>query len=119
MLLSRKPSCPGGYVLRESYLSKSGKCVATRCVRKTGIMRGKSSEKTARLLKKADERALHALHLSKKAELNVPMNCPKGMTMRRGYTRRSYNRRTGIHVRHGLTRPGCIKTRGKQIKNKE
>jgi hypothetical protein len=119
MLLSRKPSCPGGYVLRESYRSKSGKCVTARCVRKTGIMRGKSSEKTARLLKKADERASHALHLSKKAELNIPMNCPKGMTMRRGYTRRSYNRRTGIHVRHGLTRPGCIKTRGKQIKNKE
>jgi hypothetical protein len=118
MAVSRKPSCPGGFILRESYRSKSGKCVAARCVRKTGIMSGKSSNRTARLLKKADERALHALRLSKKAGLNVPMNCPKGMTMRRGYTRRSYNRRTGIHVRHALARPACIKTRGKQIKNK-
>jgi hypothetical protein len=119
MAVSRKPLCPGGYVLRESYRSKSGKCVSARCIRKTGIMRGKSSNRTVRLLKKSTERASRALRLSKRAGLNVPTNCPKGMTLRKGYTRRSYNRKTGTHVRHALTAPGCIKTRGKQIKNKE
>lgn len=109
----RKPSCPGGHVLRESYHSKSGKLVKARCIRKTGIIRGKSSEKAERLLKKASMRAQHALRLSKKAGLPTPSRCYKGMTLRRGYTRRSYNRKNNTHVRHALVNPGCIKTRGK------
>jgi hypothetical protein len=35
------------------------------------------------------------------------------MTLRVGYTRKSYNRKAGVHVRHALVAPGCIKTRGK------
>jgi hypothetical protein len=116
MVVSRKPSCPSGHILRESYISKSGKRVSARCIRKTGLMRGKSSEKTVRLLKKASMRAMHALRLSKKAGLPTPQRCPRGMTLRKGYTRRSYNRKTGTHVRHALTHPGCIKTRGKSSK---
>lgn len=116
---SKKPSCPSGYILRESYKAKSGKRVSARCIRKTGLMRGKSSEKTARLLEKAAQRANHALRLSKKAGLPTPSHCPKGMTLRRGYTRRSYNRKIGTHVRHALARPVCVKTRGKSgSKNK-
>jgi hypothetical protein len=109
----RKPSCPGGQVLRESYHSKSGKLVRARCIRKTGLMRGKSSEKTVRLLKNASMRAQYALRMSKKAGLPIPSKCSKGMILRRGYTRRSYNRKNRTHVRHALVSPGCIKTRGK------
>ena len=113
MAITRKPSCPKGHVLRESYHSKSGKLVKARCVRKTGLMRGKSSNKTARLLKKASNRANHALRLSKKAGLPTPSRCRKGMTLRRGYTRASYNRKNSTHVSRALVSPGCIKTRGK------
>lgn len=113
MAITRKPSCPSGHILRESYHSKSGKLVRARCVRKTGLMRGKSSEKTARLLKKASQRATQALRLSKKAGLPTPSRCRKGMTLRKGYSRRSYNRKNSTHVKHALVNPGCIKTRGK------
>jgi len=113
MTITSKPSCPGGHVLRESYHSKSGKLVKARCIRKTGIMRGKSSEKAERIIKKASMRAQHALRLSKKAGLPTPSRCHKGMTLRRGYTRRSYNRKNNTHVRHALVNPGCIKARGK------
>jgi len=113
MAVSKKPSCPSGYILRESYKTKSGKHVSARCIRKTGLMRGKSSEKTARLLKKASQRASHALRLSRKFGLPIPYHCPKGTTLRRGYTRRSYNRKLGTHVKHALMHPACIKTRGK------
>jgi hypothetical protein len=113
MAVSKKPSCPSGYILRESYKTKSGKRVSARCIRKTGLMRGKSSEKTVRLLKKASQRASHALRLSRKLGLPIPYHCPKGTTLRRGYTRRSYNRKLGTHVKHALMHPACIKTRGK------
>ena len=116
---SSKPYCPSGRILRESYKTKSGKRVPARCIRKTGIFRGKSSEKTTRILIKASQRAKYALRLSKKAGLPTPSHCPKGMTLRRGYTRRSYDRRVGTHVRHGLIHPGCIKTRGKKQTQKQ
>jgi hypothetical protein len=116
MGITRKPSCPGGHVLRESYRSKSGKLVKAMCVRKTGLMRGKSSVKREYFLKKASQRANHALRMSKKAGLHIPSKCRKGMTLRRGYTRRSYNRKNSTHVRRALVSPGCIKTRGKSGK---
>jgi hypothetical protein len=112
MPISKKPYCPSGYILRESYLSKLGKRISARCIRRTGLMRGKSSEKKIHLLKIADQRAKHALQLSKKAGLPTPMHCPKGMTFRKGYTRRSYNRKIGTHVKHALAHPTCIKKYG-------
>ena len=113
MALSKKPSCPSGYILRESYKTKAGKCVSARCIRKTGLMRGKSSEKTTRLLKKASQRASHAQQLSRKLGLPIQYHCPKGTIQRRGYTRRSYNRKLGTHVKHALMHPACIRARGK------
>jgi hypothetical protein len=118
MPISRKPSCPSGHVLRESYHSKSGKTVKARCIRKTGVFRGKASEKADMMRSKATSRAKMASRMSHKAGLRVPSRCPKGMTLRAGYTRRSYNRKAGTHVRHALTAPGCIKTRGKKSGSK-
>jgi len=113
MAISKKPSCPSGHILRESYRAKSGKRVSARCIRKPGLLRGKSSEKTVRLLKKASQRASYARRLSKKLGLPISYHCPKGTTLRQGYTRRSYNRKVGTHVKHALMHPVCIKTRGK------
>ena len=115
MSVSRKPSCPTGYILRDSYQSKSGKCVSSRCIRKTGLLPGKSSERTARILKKATMRAMTARRMSIKRDKSVRTNCPKDKILRSGYARRSYDRITGLrgHYRHALVAPGCITKRGK------
>jgi hypothetical protein len=105
--ISRKPSCPGGMTLRESYIAKSGKRVSARCVRKTGLMRGKSSERMYRMLARASMRAAAASMRAAAAGIHVPKRCPKGMTLRAGYTRKSYTRKTGA-----LVTPKCIPTRG-------
>ena len=115
MSVSRKPSCPSGYILRDAYPSKSGKCVSSRCIRKTGLLPGKSSERTEELIKKDTMRAMSARRMSVKQDLIVRTNCPKDKILRSGYTRRSYDRRTGLrnHYRHALVAPGCITKRGK------
>ena len=115
MSVSRKPSCPTGYILRDSYQSKSGKCVSSRCIRKTGLLPGKSSERTEALIKKATMRAMTARRMSIKRDKSVRTNCPKDKILRSGYTRRSYDRITGLrgHYRHALVAPGCITKRGK------
>jgi len=112
-LKSKKPGCPSKYILRESYKSGSGKLVSARCVKKTGLLPGvKYINRKLKLLKKAKELSQYALTLSKKKHLSLRQRCPEGMTLRSGYTRKSYTRKKGTHVRHGLIPPGCIKTRG-------
>lgn len=105
--ISRKPSCPGGMILRESYIAKSGKRVSSRCVRKTGLMRGKSSDRMSRMLARANMRATAASMRAAVAGIHVPKRCPKGMTLRAGYTRKSYTRKKDT-----LVAPKCIPTRG-------
>ena len=48
-----------------------------------------------------------------KRDKSVRTNCPKDKILRSGYTRRSYDRRKGTHVRHALVAPNCITKRGK------
>jgi hypothetical protein len=112
---SIKPSCPANYILRNSYKTASGKCSQTRCIRKTGLLKGKSSEKAERSFKASKERSKKALKMSIKRNLNVNTRCNTGQVLRRGYTRRSYNRKKGAqtHYRHSLIAPGCIIKRGK------
>jgi len=113
MPITRKPSCPSNYVLRDSYKTASGKCAQPRCVRKTGIIKGKSSERAEKSFKDAKTRSIKARRMSLKRGLNVDTRCNKGNILRRGYTRRSYNRKTGKHYRQALVAPGCITKRGK------
>lgn len=113
MAVSRKPSCPSGHIIRESYRSKSGKVVHARCIRKTGVFRGKASNKAAMRRTKAAESAKMAARMSHKAGLHVPTRCPPGMTLRAGYTRHSYTRKSGTRVHHALAAPACITRRGK------
>ena len=113
MSVSKKPSCPSGHVLRESYRSKSGKVVRARCIRKTGIFPGKASEKAAMRKSRAAARATMAARMSARAGFPVPSRCPTGMTLRAGYTRRTYTRKSGSRVHSSLAHPACIPRRGK------
>ena len=107
-------NCPKGKILRKSYKSQSGKRVNAKCITKTGIFNGKSADRQKQLIKAAAQRANTAVKLSKIAHLPIPKDCDKGKTLRKGYTRKAYTRKTGIAVRSALIQPGCIKTRGKQ-----
>jgi hypothetical protein len=113
MPISIKPSCPIGYVLRDSYKTSSGKCSQSRCVRKSGLLKGKSSVRAEKSFKKAKERSKKALKMTIKRGLHVNTRCNIGQILRRGYNRRSYDRKKGTHVRHTLVAPGCITKRGK------
>lgn len=113
MSVSKKPSCPSGHVLRESYRSKSGKVVRARCIRKTGIFPGKASEKAALRKSQAAARATMAARMTARAGFPVPSRCPPGMTLRAGYTRRTYTRKSGSRVHSSLAHPACIPRRGK------
>lgn len=113
MPISRKPSCPSGYILRDSYKTISGKCTPSRCIRKAGLLPGKSSEKAKKSIERAKMRSNVALRMSKRRGLSINTKCSNNQTLRQGYRRMSYNRRTGKHYRHALVAPGCIKKRGK------
>ena len=113
MAVSRKPSCPSGHVIRESYPTKSGKVVRARCIRKTGVFRGKASEKAEIRHSQAAKRASMAARMSARAGLPTPTRCPSGMTLRAGYTRHSYTRKSGTRVHSSLAHPACIPRRGK------
>jgi hypothetical protein len=63
MPVSIKPTCPSGHVLRESYKTSSGKCSPSRCVRKTGILTGKSSVRAEKHYKEAKENSKAALKM--------------------------------------------------------
>jgi hypothetical protein len=116
MPITRKPSCPPNYILRNSYKTASGKCSQSRCIRKTGLLKGKSSEKAESSFKASKERSKKALKMSMKRNMHVNTRCNTGHILRRGYTRGSYNRKKGTHVRHALVAPGCIKKRGKSTR---
>ena len=113
MAVSRKPSCPSGHILRESYHTKYGKVVRARCIRKTGVFRGKASEKAAIRRSQAAARAVIAARMSTKAGLPTPTRCTTGLTLRAGYTRHSYTRKSGTRVHSSLAHPACIPRRGK------
>jgi hypothetical protein len=114
---SRKPSCPKGMTLRESYKRRgTKKRVSARCVSKTGIMSGKSSNRTARILKKASMRAMSARRMSMKRGMQVRKRCPSGKILRAAYSRKSYSRKSGKTVKGSLVPPKCITDRGKSGK---
>jgi hypothetical protein len=115
---SLKPTCPSNYTLRDSYKTSSGKCSPSRCVRKSGLLRGKSKERAQRSFKKSKERSEKALRMSKKRGLHIDRRCSKGQVLRKGYTRKSYNRKLGTksHYRHALVAPRCITKRGKSTR---
>lgn len=116
MPISLKPHCPSNYTLRDSYKTSSGKCSPSRCVRKSGIIRGKSTERAQRSFIKSKERSQKALRMSKKRGLHIDSRCKQGQVLRRGYTRKSYNRKLGTHVKNTLVAPGCISKRGKSTR---
>jgi hypothetical protein len=113
---SKKSTCLSNYVRRESYKSKSGKTVNSRCIRKTGLMSGKSSLRTARILRRSAMRASKALKMSKKRGLPIRSRCRSNQTLKSGYMRHSYSGENSKHVKSSLVPPRCITKRGKSKK---
>lgn len=113
MSLTKKPSCPSGYILRNSYKTKSGNISQARCIRKTGILPGKSSNKAEKLLHLSEMSAEAALKMSLKRKINIHTRCTRYQTLRNGYNRKSYTRKSGVVVPKVLIPPNCIKKRGK------
>jgi len=116
MPISLKPSCPSGYILRDSYKTSSGKCTSSRCVRKTGLIKGKSSERAERSFKESKERSKKANKMSLKRGMHINSKCSKGQILRKGYTRKAYDRKVGTHVKQALISQGCITKRGKSTR---
>ena len=54
-----------------------------------------------------------AARMSRRAGLPTPTRCPSGQTLRAGYTRHSYTRKSGSRVHASLAAPACIPRRGK------
>ena len=120
MIKSKKPICPSGYILRDAYKTKNGKVIQSRCILKTGLISpGKSTNKTLKMINNAKDRSNKALRLSKKLNLPNRSRCDDNQTLRRGYTRKSYDRRQGKyigkHYKHSVVAPGCIKKRGSKL----
>jgi len=116
MPISRIPSCPPGHIIRESYKTHSGNTVKARCVRKTGILPGKSTEKMKQRINNMNKNSKNASNYSIKRGLSVRSRCSQDQILRRGYTRKSYVRKMGTTVRSAVIAPGCIRKRGKSQK---
>ena len=117
MIKTKKPICPSGYNLKNAYKTKRGNVIQSRCIQNTGLISpGKSINKKLKIIANSKKRSLKAIKYSKKYSIPMRERCKKGETLRRGYTRKSYNRRQGkykgLHYRHAVVAPGCIKKRG-------
>ena len=103
--LTGTTKCPSTKTLRKSYKTKSGKTVPAKCVRKTGLLAGKSSTRTKKILAARTKRAAKGKAMSAK---KTPKSCGKGKVMRTAYTKKS-----------GVVVPAaCIKDMGKVGKGK-
>ena len=108
MISSKKTKCPSGYILRNSYKSKRGKLVKSRCIHKTGLFsNGNSNNKTSQMVKQSRRRSSKILSFSKKHGLPVRERCHEGQTLRSGYTRKSSKGN-----RSSIVPPKCITKRG-------
>ena len=117
MIKTKKPICPSGYNLKNAYKTKRGNVIQSRCIQNTGVISpGKSINKKLKIIANSKKRSLKAIKYSKQINIPITKGCKEGETLRRGYRRKSYNRRQGkykgIHYRHADVSPGCIKKRG-------
>jgi len=48
--------------------------------------------------------------------IKTPSRCKKNEILRKGYTRKSYVRKSGVNVKESLIAPGCIIKRGKSLR---
>ena len=110
MIISKNNKCPSGYIMRNSYKSKSGKLVKKRCIHKTGLFsNGNSNNKTLQMLKQSRRRSSKILSFSKKHGLPVRERCHEGQTLRSGY---KYTRKSSKGNRTSIVPPKCITKRG-------
>jgi len=118
MIKTKKPICPSGYNLKNAYKTKRGNVIQSRCIQNTGVISpDKSINKKLKIIANSKKRSLKAIKYSKQINIPITEGCKEGEILRRGYRRKSYNRRQGkykgIHYRHADVSPGCIKKRTK------
>ena len=123
---SLKPECPDGYILRESYTTRTNRFVPARCIRKVSILPGKAEERArrSRSVKNLSHKNVRKLSKQKCNDegCKIPDNCPTGEILRSGYSRKGYTRNAYIkkdgtrvkksRVEMAIVDPGCIKNRG-------
>ncbi len=103
--------CSKGKIMRNSYISRSGKKVPAGCITAQSNSGKKTSLKLARYLASKD--AMHKL-AREKFPKQASKKCSRGQIMREGYKRKSFksHSKTGkkISVKGSWTAPGCIKS---------
>ena len=118
---SLKPECPDGYILRDSYTTRTNRFVPARCIRKVSILPGKSEIRARRsrsAKKLSQENAVKLLkEKCKDGKCKIPTKCKEGEILRSGYIRRGYERKKDSKVKRSrvemtIVEPKCIKNRG-------
>jgi hypothetical protein len=103
-------------ILRKSYKTKSGKVVKSKYIKKTGLLSGKSSQRTKQLLNASKKRSMKA---SKLTRSKSKVRCPKGKILRSAYLRKGYTSKNGYKVKSSVVAADCIKDVGLPGKQKK
>ncbi len=106
----------GSKVLRKSYTTKSGKIVKSKYIKKTGLLPGKSSQRTKQILNASKKRSMKASKLTRSSS---KVRCAKGMVLRSAYLRKAYTRKSGSKVHKSVVAADCIKDVGLPGKQKK
>ena len=105
MILYKKPVCPLGYSLRECYKTKNGKIIKAQCIKKNKHIEPITmTHKENNIIK----------HKNTHTQ-NTKKSCKDNEILRKGYTRRSYQRKLGkykgLFYKQAIISPDCIKKR--------
>lgn len=114
-------ACPKGQIIRQGYVTSSGKRVSRGCITaqsSTGRKSSKDIQKYVQAREKIQKEA------RKKFSKEVPKSCPNGYILREGYKRDSYKSHSkkgdSIKVKSSWTKPECIKSQtGKSEKGEK
>jgi len=123
MIKTKKPICPSGYNLKNAYKTKRGNIIQSQCIQNTNIISPvKRNSKKIKTTKKSKKSSLKPIKYKKKISIPIRKYCKEGETLRSGYRRKSYDRiqgkHKGLHYRHTVVSPGCIKKRSNKYSTK-
>lgn len=114
-------ACPKGQIMRQGYITKTGKRVSKGCITAQSSTGRKSSDELKKYIMSREKLQKEARRrFSKEAS----KKCPKGYIMREGYKKESYKSHSkkgdSIKVKSSWTKPKCIKSQtGKSEKGKK
>jgi len=114
-------ACPKGKIMRQGYITSTGKRVSKSCITSQSSTGRKTTEDIKKYVQAREKIQKQA---SKKFSKETPKSCPKGYILREGYKRESYKSHSKkgepIKVKASWTKPECIKSQtGKSEKGKK